>query len=568
MSQDAARRKAFTLLVELRCNSYCVFCGQREVDEPLIRTRRRLGLAIPETSYGETRGRYSLETAIAALQGAREQGFTELSLQGGEPTIWPDLVPLIAEARRMGFDFIGVVTNGRKLADRAFAEALLRAGLDGISASLLGPDAETHDAIAAAPGSFDALIKGLRNASELARELSLRVSINANIITTAKSVGGLATQVRLLAASGVQSAGVHLVRFNGLAADPLVREPLRFDIREITGALRGGMAEAARLGMTLHATDVPMCLHPRLAADELALLHRRRGVREHHFQAAAFQYDVDPDRPHVRPEACQGCLLERSCRRVPIEYLPPRASDALRPLTPASVRAAVEGELAALDPSELGAADVVRELGRSLDLLEAVAGQEGALAEARSLAKGALGDLLVLSIARQDFAEAVAAFCAYFELYPRIEWRAGGRALTLLRSPSLKLASITGAVPPAQAEPMPIRLRAGHPLESALEIAIAGAMTSSGEVIVEVCRPILPIINTTVDQALFAVFALVFCEPIRRAKRLRLTGDTLEVDAGSGFFPAWGFSRPGAISLAVNAPPAAEVPGPPASDAA
>ena len=52
----------------------------------------------------------------------------------------------------------------------------------------------------------------------------------------------------------------------------------------------------------------------------------------------------------------------------------------------------------------------------------------------------------------REFAEAVAAFCAYFELIPRIEWRAGGCALALLKSPPLKLASITGAVPPAQAE--------------------------------------------------------------------------------------------------------------------
>jgi MoaA/NifB/PqqE/SkfB family radical SAM enzyme len=564
MGQEAAiaHRKAFTLLVELRCNSYCVFCGQREVDEPLIRTRRRLGLSIPETSYGETRGRYSLATAIAALRDARERGFTELSLQGGEPTIWPDLAPLIIEARRMGFDFIGVVTNGRRLADRGYAEALLRAGLDGISASLLGPDAETHDAIAAAPGSFDALIKGLRNAAELARDLALRVTINANIITTAKSVGGLAAQVRLLASCGVRSAGVHLVRFNGLAADPLVREPLRFDIRRITGALREGMAEAARLGMTLHATDVPMCLHPRLAAEELALLHRRRGVREHHFQAAAFEYDVDPDRPHVRPEACEGCLLEKNCRRVPIEYLPPRPSDAFSPLTPGSVRAAVEGDLAAVDPSKSGAAEAIRELCRSLDLLEGVADAPGALREARSLAKGALGDLLVLSIARRDFAEAVAAFCAYFDLYPRIEWRAGGRALALLRSPPEKLASMAGSR--ARAEAAPIRLRLGD----RLEIAIDGATTGSGEVIVEACSPILPLINTTVDQGLFAVFALVFCEPIRRAKRLRLEGETLEVDAGSGFFPAWGLSRPGAISLLVSAPPAAGTSTPPASDAA
>src|SRR5439155_9612813 len=132
-----------------------VFCGQREVDEALVRARRRRGLTVLENRYGATRGRYTLASATEALVRARADGFSELSLQGGEPTIWPELPSLVAEARRLGFGFIGVVTNGRKLADARFAEALLGAGLDAVTASLLGPDAATHDAVAAAPGAFD-----------------------------------------------------------------------------------------------------------------------------------------------------------------------------------------------------------------------------------------------------------------------------------------------------------------------------------------------------------------------------------------------------------------------------
>src|ERR1019366_8670886 len=72
-------KKVLTLLVELRCNSYCIFCGQREVDEALIATRRRLGLSMPQTTFGDTRGRYTLETATAALETARAEGYTDLS---------------------------------------------------------------------------------------------------------------------------------------------------------------------------------------------------------------------------------------------------------------------------------------------------------------------------------------------------------------------------------------------------------------------------------------------------------------------------------------------------------
>ena len=74
----ARARKVFTLLVEMRCNSYCVFCGQRQVDEGLVKARRGLGLSMPRTSYGDLRGRYTLETATDALLAARTVGAESL----------------------------------------------------------------------------------------------------------------------------------------------------------------------------------------------------------------------------------------------------------------------------------------------------------------------------------------------------------------------------------------------------------------------------------------------------------------------------------------------------------
>ena len=148
----ARARKVFTLLVEMRCNSYCVFCGQRQVDEGLVKARRGLGLSMPRTSYGDLRGRYTLETATDALLAARTEGYAELSLQGGEPTLFPEIVRLVSAARDIGFEHIGLVTNGRKLANPDFARALLDAGLDAITFSVLGHDATTHDAAAIAPG--------------------------------------------------------------------------------------------------------------------------------------------------------------------------------------------------------------------------------------------------------------------------------------------------------------------------------------------------------------------------------------------------------------------------------
>ena len=64
---------------------------------------------------------------------AHEGRATPLQLSGGEPTVHPDLVDFIAEARRLSFKFVEVNTNGIALAKRAeLAKLFAEAGLNGI----------------------------------------------------------------------------------------------------------------------------------------------------------------------------------------------------------------------------------------------------------------------------------------------------------------------------------------------------------------------------------------------------------------------------------------------------
>eukprot|EP00286_Rhodomonas_abbreviata_P016415 CAMPEP_0181331940 /NCGR_PEP_ID=MMETSP1101-20121128/24803_1 /TAXON_ID=46948 /ORGANISM="Rhodomonas abbreviata, Strain Caron Lab Isolate" /LENGTH=412 /DNA_ID=CAMNT_0023441501 /DNA_START=195 /DNA_END=1433 /DNA_ORIENTATION=- len=65
------------------------------------------------------------------------QGVTKIRLTGGEPTVRPDIVPLvsqISELRRQGLQSIGITTNGLTLSKQL--PALIHAGLDGINMSL------------------------------------------------------------------------------------------------------------------------------------------------------------------------------------------------------------------------------------------------------------------------------------------------------------------------------------------------------------------------------------------------------------------------------------------------
>ena len=492
----------------------------------------------------EVRGRYTLETATAALVKAREEGFSELSLQGGEPTIFPDLVPLVAEARRLGFEFIGMVTNGRKLKDPDYTRALLEAGLDGISASLLGPDAETHDALSAAPGAFDALVEGLRNASEIAAQLSRTVKVNANMITSARSVDTIAEQVRLLSTLGVQTGALHLVRFTGLASDPGVVGPLRFDIRRLPEALTRAFAEADRAGFRLHATDVPLCLHGRLDVREVELLLQRSRVSRHHFEAAAYRYDVTTH-GHAAPDVCRSCMLRNACPLVPPEYLPEDPAKALRPLTSASVAAEVERVLGALDPAEPGSAVRLFDLERSMTTLEQIAGAPGLLEASRARLREALGDLMRLAAMREDIAEMSAAFAALLGLYPRTRSEDRWGHWPLLRLPLTELSERARVVPEARA-PGSSCLRFGERFALALD----GTVEEDGEVSLRGVVPIAePTGATAINRLTRALFLLLVAQPLASAKRLRVTPETFAADFGSGMRTLWAIAKDGAIVL-------------------
>jgi molybdenum cofactor biosynthesis enzyme MoaA len=412
---SATTRKVFTLLVEMRCNSFCIFCGQRQVDDGVVKARRSLGLATPETSVGAFRGRFTLATATAALEAARAEGYDELSLQGGEPTLFADLVPLVDAAKALGFTFVGLVTNGRRLKDRKLTRALLDAGLDGITFSVLGPDAETHDALAIAPGSFDELVLGIQNAAHTIAELGKETRLNVNLITSKDTAAHLAEQVEALHVAGAHASSIHLVRFDGLASDPLVKRALAFDIRALTPELGRAWDVADRVGARMHATDVPVCLHPELRPSELELLERRAAVSQHGYGAASFAYDLAAagEASEIR---CEACLLRRVCPRVPREYVPEEPSEALRPLTILSLAAGVETMLATLDPEQGASVVRVRDRKRALASIARV-GVQADLSRPMARLDEALADLAALALARDDLPSVVLAFGARLGLH-------------------------------------------------------------------------------------------------------------------------------------------------------
>jgi MoaA/NifB/PqqE/SkfB family radical SAM enzyme len=93
--------------------------------------------------------------------------FEEIVLTGGEPTVRPDILELVAYAREVGYEYIQIQSNGRMFCYKKFCEGIIDAGLNEFALSLHGPTAEIHDFLTQSPGSFEQTVQGIKNLKEL-----------------------------------------------------------------------------------------------------------------------------------------------------------------------------------------------------------------------------------------------------------------------------------------------------------------------------------------------------------------------------------------------------------------
>ncbi len=560
--------KVFTLLLETRCNNFCVYCGNRAVDAPMVRVRQRLGLSVPRPREGHTgalnvveptaweedpKPRFTLDGALAELRAAREQGFDRLSLQGGEPTLWPWIVELIAEARALGFEEVVTVTNGQLLARAPFAADLVRAGLSGITFSFLGADAAVHDTMTVVPGSFERLCEGVRNCRRLADEGGHRLHLDAAFVVSGANLEQLPAFVELAHGLGLTSAHLALVRYDFFGDDDTVRGWLSFPLERLREPAARALARAEALSFRLHFDDPPACMLPRLRPDEAARWRRVRRTERHTFAGPDFGY-TPGDKNEIRAEACRSCLLREGCLYVPKEYLPPGPSP-FSPITPATLRAQIEAA-----EGGTGEAPRLAEHVEVLGLLRA----EGVLAPDPSLdaaVEAAWGRVLRSAVEAGGGEELRAAWYGLLGLWPPRHGdrdplaRSADALRSALREPTALLRA--GPVPEARPEEVSHVLRFGAGWQVGLRLEDGpGGLRVRGLLLVPGRSPG---VHRRLALHLFASFQglrLAF------ASRIAAGDGRVLLDRGDGLALAWRERVPGALRLE-GRPAAAARPGPP-----
>lgn len=138
-----------TLRLGYRCNQKCHFCWQG-----------REWPGAPDERYEAW-----LEEMAAA-------GVGDLNITGGEPTIFPNLLPLIEQARGHGMR-VSIQSNCIRLGQPAFAQQLFDLGLVAVMASYHCADASVSDRMTAAPGTHTRTVRGITAALKAGIKVSL-----------------------------------------------------------------------------------------------------------------------------------------------------------------------------------------------------------------------------------------------------------------------------------------------------------------------------------------------------------------------------------------------------------
>jgi len=136
-----------------------------------------------------------------------------LILSGGEPTINPNFIKAVEYGKKLGFDKIQTITNGRMFCYKKFISQAKKAGLDEITFSLHGHNSSLHDKLVCIKGAFKQAVSGLKNA------LALKFIVNVDIVINKKNFKELLEIIKFYHQLGVHEFDLLTIMPYGRAWD-------------------------------------------------------------------------------------------------------------------------------------------------------------------------------------------------------------------------------------------------------------------------------------------------------------------------------------------------------------
>jgi len=163
-----------------------------------------------------------------------------LTFTGGEPTLREDLPELLLYAQSKGI-VTGLISNGRKLKDKAYVSDLEQSGLDFVQITIESHKPDVHDAMTGAKGSWKETLAGIENV------VQSQIYVSTNTTLSKHNAHDFLTTVDFIKGLGVDAFGCNSLIYSGKA--PEASEEFALSIDDLKTLLPQVRNKAQMLGL-------------------------------------------------------------------------------------------------------------------------------------------------------------------------------------------------------------------------------------------------------------------------------------------------------------------------------
>ncbi len=270
--QQSRRAERLHVMVSSGCNNDCVFCLEDRLE-------RRLA------DFGDP---------FEILEKFPHRDSVLFTC--GEPTLHPKLVGMVQRASFLGYQSIGLVTNGRLLGKNGLGRRLVDAGLTEVTVSIHSHRPEIHDRMV----GRRAFLQTLHGLDLMVAARAGGLVVKTSTVVTLVNLPDLTETVSFLAGRGVEVVNLNYVEPAGKAALAFDRlAPRMSEVAAVVSRIPEGCCRE------LVVTGMPPCLLGGAG---------RSGLREiiWLFKEGRF-VRLEPNRRQVYGPPCDSCLLKNSC---------------------------------------------------------------------------------------------------------------------------------------------------------------------------------------------------------------------------------------------------------------
>lgn len=159
------------------------------------------------SSQGPYSGELSTDTCLKLIDDIASFSKPVIILTGGEPLLRPDIFEIAAYGTGKGLRMV-MATNGTLLTPTV-ARKMIESGIQRVSISIDGPDAQSHDHFRQEKGAFDKALAGIKVLKDVGMEFQINTTITTvnlhqikNILALAENLGAAAHHIFLLVPTG------------------------------------------------------------------------------------------------------------------------------------------------------------------------------------------------------------------------------------------------------------------------------------------------------------------------------------------------------------------------------